>query len=107
MEIIKNSANQEKITIKAILLEGATIVDVRSKKEFETGNVADSINIPLSELKDHVEMLRTKQPLILCCASGMRSSMAVKELKENGVEYLINGGSWQEVNEQMQSDLSN
>lgn len=107
MEIIKNSANQEKITIKSFLLEGATIVDVRSNKEFESGNVTDSINIPLSELKDHVEMLRTKQPLILCCASGMRSSMAVKELKENGIEFLINGGSWQEVNEQMQSDSTN
>ena len=107
MEIFKKPYNREKITIKSILQEGATVVDVRSKKEFETGNVPDSINISLSDLKDNIEFLRTKQPLVLCCASGMRSSMAVKELKENGIEHLINGGSWQEVNEQMQIDPAN
>jgi phage shock protein E len=97
MESFKKLFNREKVNIKDILLEGATVIDVRSKKEFESGNVSSSINIPLAELKEHVEVLRLQQPLILCCASGMRSSMAVKELKENGLEYIVNGGSWQEI----------
>lgn len=104
MELFKKLFNQDRVSIKDILNEGATVVDVRSKKEFESGNARNSINIPLPELKNHIETLRTKQPLVLCCASGMRSSMAVKELKENGIEHLINGGSWQEVNEQMETD---
>ena len=36
-----------------------TIVDVRSHDEFMGGHVADSINIPLNEIPQRVEELRT------------------------------------------------
>ena len=49
------------------------IIDVRTEEEFIEGHVKDSINIPLHEISDRIDELRTMQPMILCCRSGQRS----------------------------------
>lgn len=75
-----------------------TIVDVRTPEEFRGGNAEGSINIPLQELANRMEELKTlKQPLVLCCASGNRSEQATQFLKQQGIE-CCNGGSWLDVN---------
>jgi rhodanese-related sulfurtransferase len=85
-------------TISQILkLDNSVILDVRTREEFMGGHVAGSINIPVSELQDHVEELKSDKHIILCCASGARSAKATRFLKDNGVE-CTNGGSWLDVN---------
>ncbi len=75
-----------------------TIVDVRSHAEFQGGNVAGSVNIPLQELNTRMDELKSlEQPLILCCASGNRSGMATQVLSQAGIE-CGNAGSWLDVN---------
>ena len=75
-----------------------TIVDVRSHSEFMGGHVAGTINIPVNEIPQRIEELRTlKGPLVLCCASGNRSGQAQLFLTEHGIESY-NGGSWLDVN---------
>lgn len=75
-----------------------TIVDVRTYGEFSGGNVAGSINIPLNEIPARIEELKAMEaPLILCCASGMRSGQAQNYLSQNNIE-CYNGGSWLDVN---------
>jgi len=75
-----------------------TIVDVRTREEFMGGHVADSINIPLNEVPSRIEEIqKLKAPLILCCASGMRSGQAHQYLSQQGIE-CYNGGSWLDVN---------
>jgi phage shock protein E len=75
-----------------------TIIDVRTREEFSGGQVAESINIPLSEIQDRFEELENlKTPLILCCASGNRSAQAQQYLSQRGID-CYNGGSWLEVN---------
>jgi len=75
-----------------------TIVDVRSRGEFQGGHVAGSINIPLNEVPERVDEIRNMpQPIILCCASGGRSAQATAFLKKKGVD-CENGGGWMEVN---------
>lgn len=79
-----------------------TIIDVRSPREFQSGHVKDSINIPLQEIKDRLpEIQSLPLPLILCCASGMRSAQAVSFLESQGVE-CTNGGSWMEVEQELE-----
>ncbi len=76
----------------------ATIVDVRSPVEFMGGHVEGSINIPLQEIQRRIEEIKElEQPLILCCASGMRSHQATSYLKSQGIE-CENGGSWYDLN---------
>jgi phage shock protein E len=78
--------------------QDGTIVDVRTPAEFQGGHVAGSINIPVSELTQRIEELKTlKSPLVLCCASGGRSAMAAHLLKQQGIT-CYDGGSWLSVN---------
>ncbi|RXJ50463.1 rhodanese-like domain-containing protein [Gelidibacter gilvus] len=75
-----------------------TIIDVRTPMEFMGGSVAGAMNIPLNEIPQRIgELKAMKTPLILCCASGMRSGQAEDFLSHHGVNCL-NGGSWLEVN---------
>lgn len=74
------------------------VIDVRTPEEYLGGHVAGSINIPLHEIPQNLEKIKKmEQPLILCCASGGRSSQATAFLRSNGVD-CSNGGSWLDVN---------
>lgn len=71
-----------------------TIIDVRTPVEFMGGNVTGSINIPLQEIGQRIdEIKQLPQPIILCCASGGRSSMATSFLQGQGI-HCENAGSW-------------
>ncbi|MBS1643186.1 MAG: rhodanese-like domain-containing protein [Bacteroidetes bacterium] len=75
-----------------------TVIDVRTPAEFAGGSVVGSINIPLNEIEIHAaEIKQMQQPIVLCCASGMRSGQATAYLKNIGVD-CENGGSWIDVN---------
>jgi phage shock protein E len=74
------------------------VIDVRTPAEFMGGNVAGSINIPLQEIQQRVDEIKTmQQPIVLCCASGGRSGQATQYLKSLGID-CENGGSWMDVN---------
>ena len=84
-----------------------TIIDVRTRGEFMSGNVAGSINIPLNEIQNRVnEIKEMQQPIVLCCASGARSGQATGFLKSNGINCK-NGGSWYDVNIETQTAEKN
>ena len=75
-----------------------TIIDVRTPEEFSQNHVEGSINIPLQEIPNRVEEVKSfSQPLVLCCAAGVRSEYACQYLSQMDIE-CYNGGSWQEVN---------
>lgn len=70
------------------------IIDVRTNQEFITGNVPGSINIPLHEINERIdEIKKIEDPIVLCCASGIRSAQALEILKSNGVT-CENAGGW-------------
>ncbi len=78
-----------------LLKQGAIIVDVRTRGEFADGHIKDSLNIPLDKLGDQLNKLANKEkPIITCCASGIRSSQALRFLKQKGYTLVVNGGSW-------------
>ncbi len=74
---------------------GAIILDVRSKEEFQTGHIRNSVNIPVDQLIRNLNKLKDKgKPIITCCASGMRSASAKNLLKSHGYSEVYNGGGW-------------
>ncbi|MDA0195146.1 MAG: rhodanese-like domain-containing protein [Bacteroidetes bacterium] len=78
-----------------LVKEGAVILDVRSRGEFSQGSIKGSINIGVNELNSNLHRLKDKsQPIITCCASGMRSASAKNILKSKGYTAVYNGGSW-------------
>jgi rhodanese-related sulfurtransferase len=93
---IKNLFGFGSKTDYALLVkEGAIILDVRSKGEFESGHIRGAINIPVDQLRNNLNKLKNKsKPIITCCASGMRSASAKTLLKANGYSEVYNGGGW-------------
>lgn len=83
-----------KVDYTQLMKNGATIVDVRTKAEYQQGHIKNSLNIPLNNLSNHYAKLRKDKPVITCCASGMRSSQAKSILKANGFSEVYNGGGW-------------
>lgn len=88
-----------KKTLPLLKQQGALMIDVRSESEFASGHASGSINIPLQTLTQGSKDLPKDQNIIVCCASGMRSSMAKKILMKNGFKKIYNAGSWTSLNQ--------
>lgn len=71
---------------------GAKIVDVRTPAEFARGAYPGAINIPLQLLGGRLRELPRDRPVILYCASGMRSGSAARMLRQAGYEDVVNAG---------------
>ena len=75
----------------------SVIIDVRTPEEFERGHVTSSINIPLKELIERVEEIKSfNAPIVLCCLIGGRSEQAKCYLNGRGIE-CYSGGGWMDV----------
>lgn len=68
--------------------EGARLVDVRERGEYEAGHIPGAINLPLSELAGREDEIGPNTVLI--CASGNRSSQAAAYLASLGKTSLLN-----------------
>ena len=82
--------------------QGKTLLlDVRDTEEFAEGHVRDAKNIPLKQLPERIgeiDKFKSKS-VIVVCASGIRSSQALAQLKHGGFTdvYSLDGGltAWQ------------
>lgn len=99
LTLLKKIFKSTKVDLAHLIKEGATIIDVRSKSEYATGHVKGSINIPLEQIGNNAEKLKSHSHIITCCRSGNRSGMAMRTLKSKGLTNVTNGGSWQNVNQ--------
>ena len=79
---------------KALVQQGAVIIDVRTAGEFNGGHLHGSVNIPVDIIRSKINDIKKKgKPVITCCASGMRSASASSVLNKAGIE-AYNGGAW-------------
>jgi CRP-like cAMP-binding protein len=77
----------------AMVDEGAVWVDVRTADEYECGSFEDSVNIPLSNLRDEMFELVFNTKYIICCDTGRRSESAGFLLSHKGFDvYVLEGG---------------
>jgi rhodanese-related sulfurtransferase len=82
-----------KTDFKSLVNSGAVIIDVRSAAEFVTGQIAGSKNINVDLMSNRIKGLKQlKRPVITCCRSGGRSTMASRILNAAGIESY-NGGA--------------
>lgn len=71
----------------------ATLLDVRTKKEFERGSIPGFKNIPLDELRANLNLLDKAKPVYVNCQIGLRSYVACRILSGNGFDcYSLSGG---------------
>jgi adenylyltransferase/sulfurtransferase len=75
-------------------MNGCQLIDVRTNHEHNTFNIG-GINIPLDELTNQLPEIPASQPLVCYCASGKRSMVAARLIKNRypKVEiYSLSGG---------------
>ena len=72
--------------------DDAQVIDVREAEEFAAGHLPEAKNVPLAKLADRIsEIERFKdKPVIVCCASGMRSGKACGEQRKLGFAKIHN-----------------
>lgn len=88
--------------------EDALVIDVREAHEYAVGHLPGARNIPLKELSARAAELDAykDKPLILVCASGVRSGQGCAQLQKLGFARLHNldGGvyAWEKAGLPMQ-----
>ena len=99
MSLFQNLFGGGKIAdLKAIIEQGAFLVDVREPGEFAGGTAKGAVNIPLGSVAVELNKFKGKENIVVFCRSGNRSGQAKTILEQNGFKNVINGGTWQEVN---------
>lgn len=70
------------------------LIDVRSKSEHEMGNIPNSVNIPVDEIRSRLSEIPRDKKIILYCAVGLRGYTASQILRQNGFTeiYNLSGG---------------
>lgn len=85
--------------LAAMLKDGAAVVvDVREPDEFAAGHIAGAINLPLSRFAPDQLPETPGKTLVLQCAGGKRSGMALDRCAQAGAAvdtHLAGGiGAW-------------
>ena len=71
---------------------GVTIIDVRSKQEYEEGHLNGAILIPEYEIKEKIKNIvkNKNEKILVYCSSGIRSKQAQEELINLGYKNVYN-----------------
>ncbi len=75
---------------KMYIDNGATILDVRTKEEYDQSHIIESINIDIHNpiFEEEVSKLNKEKSYVVYCASGARSLIAVDEMLKLGFENV-------------------
>jgi phage shock protein E len=80
--------------LKQVIADGAIVIDVRTPGEFASGHPKGAKNIPLDTLPGKIDQIKGwKKPVVVCCASGMRSARAKSLLTSKEIE-VHDAGPW-------------
>jgi sulfur-carrier protein adenylyltransferase/sulfurtransferase len=66
------------------------LIDVREEYENETVCIQGAELIPMGEIPDHLDKIKTDIPVVLQCKSGGRSSNVTRYLEARGYTNVIN-----------------
>lgn len=70
-----------------------TLLDVRTKPEYENGHMDGFTNISLDALRANMDKLDKTKPIYATCQIGLRGYVACRILSQNGYEcYNLSGG---------------
>ncbi len=68
----------------------AIVLDIRENAEFAAGHLPNARHIPLGELSGRMSELPADKPVIVCCATGARSTGAAGVLRKAGRDQVFN-----------------
>ena len=82
----------KKEELKNFTKNGVTIIDVRSKQEYEEWHLNGAILIPEYEIKEKIKNIveNKDEKILVYCSSGLRSKQAQEELINLGYKNVYN-----------------
>ncbi len=70
-----------------------TLLDIRTKLEYDNGTIDGFTHISLDELRDNLSQLDINKPVYVTCQIGLRGYLACRILEQHGYEcYNLSGG---------------
>lgn len=102
LDFFKNLFGGKSIDFSILMKNGAQIIDVRTEAEFGGGHIKNSVNIPLQNLSRNLENISKTKPIIVCCASGVRSASAKSILEGQNFPEVYNGGGWKSLKQKIE-----
>jgi NADPH-dependent 2,4-dienoyl-CoA reductase/sulfur reductase-like enzyme/rhodanese-related sulfurtransferase len=91
LNLLNNKYRQVRVNqVRQLVENGAFIVDVREKHEYEQGHLVNAVNIPLSELRERMDEIPKDKPVYMHCLTGQRSYNAVLALQGHGYTNIYN-----------------
>jgi len=89
---IYSESGSQKITTeraKALIKQGASVVDVRTDIEWNLGHYPNAIHIPTADIK-HQNFLKDKNEVIIVyCNTGQRARVAAEALRDQGFKNVF------------------
>lgn len=96
--------------VKAVIENGAYVIDVREASEYAEGHIPGAVNIPIRTLTQNLDQVPTDQPVLVYCASGHRAGMATAALRELGYDNVraFSGGwrAWSGAGEEVSTEAT-
>jgi rhodanese-related sulfurtransferase len=102
-DLIRQTARMTPLTLAAALASAdpPLLLDVRTPQERHTGYIARSRHMPLQGLQRQMHDLPRDARMVVYCAGGYRSSLAVGLLEQHGITSLadLDGGmtAWEDA----------
>ena len=93
----ENAISVESLRSKLKTEQNIGVLDVRTTNEYNgpKGHIPGSLSIPLSDISDHLDEIKSKKfdQLYVVCLSGARSASALSILNKNGINAQnVKGG---------------
>ena len=66
------------------------VLDVRTQKEFRSSHVRGAVHVPVDDLRKELARLPKDRRIWLHCRSGFRAHLALRILRENGFQDVVN-----------------
>ena len=86
---------EELVTMRRAVAEGGLLLDVRSEGEFTAGHLDGARNVPIDTLQERLEELGDpERPIVVYCASGVRSRRAAQLLRAHEFQEVYDLGPW-------------
>jgi NADPH-dependent 2,4-dienoyl-CoA reductase/sulfur reductase-like enzyme/rhodanese-related sulfurtransferase len=76
--------------VRELVENNEFIIDVREQSEYEVGHLINSVNIPLSEIRNRLDEIPRDRTVYLHCRSSQRSYNAVMALQNLGFDNVVN-----------------
>ena len=75
-----------------LLNQGALVLDVRTRAEFDGGHIIDARHVPQEEVGQAGETLKKYRDkvVVACCETGLRSGAAARVLRTQGFTKVVN-----------------